>query len=93
MEQPEQLKPFAFKPGQSGNPGGRPKGGLKDYDRKRFLEMSDEDKEKFLSSIPSEVRYKMAEGNPATTTDLTTKGEAISFTVVKYGDDKPPIQT
>jgi hypothetical protein len=75
-----------FKPGQSGNPSGRPKGGLKDYDRKKFQEMSDKEKEAFLSKIPFETRYKMAEGNPANETDLTTGGQPITVNIMNYGD-------
>ena len=56
---------YRFKPGVSGNPGGRPKGGLKDYDRKKFILMSDEEKDAFLRRIAPELRYRMAEGNPA----------------------------
>lgn len=60
-----------------GNAGGRPKGGLKDYDRDKFLNMTDDEKEKFLTKISPELRYRMAEGNPETKTDITSKGESI----------------
>jgi hypothetical protein len=66
-----------FMPGVSGNPSGRPKNTLKEYDARRFREMSDEQKEEFLKTIPPEIRYRMAEGNPATATDITTKGLPI----------------
>lgn len=67
-----------FMPGKSGNPGGRPKGGLKDYDRKKFIEMTDEEKDAFLSRISPEMRYRMAEGNPHQTTD-----EKVELTLPK----------
>ena len=68
-----------FKQGVSGNPGGRPKNTLKDYDRYKFQNMTDEQKEEFLKTISNEIRYKMAEGNPATSSeiDLTSKGKQI----------------
>ena len=56
-----------FKPGQSGNPGGRPKGSLKSYDRAKFAAMTDKEKEEWLKKVPPELRYRMAEGNPDTT--------------------------
>lgn len=49
---------------ESPNPGGRPKNTLKEYDRQRFINMSDEEKEAFLSLIDPAMRYRMAEGNP-----------------------------
>jgi hypothetical protein len=69
----EHLKQYHWKPGESGNPGGRPKGTLKDYDRQRFLNMSDEEKEAFLSRIDPAFRYRMAEGNPTEDKQITVK--------------------
>jgi hypothetical protein len=64
-------------PGQpSINPAGRPKGkGLKEYDRAKFAEMSDIEKEAFLQTISPELRYRMAEGNPAQ--DVTSDGKQL----------------
>lgn len=55
-----------FKLGFSGNPGGRPKNSLKDYLKRKFSNMSDEEKEKWLKEnrVSGEVQFKMAEGNP-----------------------------
>lgn len=39
-------------------------GGLKAYDRKKFIAMTDKQKDSFLADVSKEVRYKMAEGNP-----------------------------
>jgi len=69
-----------FKPGDEwkGNAGGRPKGqGLKQYDREKFAAMTDEEKEQFLTTIPSEIRYRMAEGNPHQESDVTSAGKSI----------------
>ena len=65
---------MSFKSGAewNGNKNGRPKGtgGLKDYDRKKFTEMDDEQKDEFLNKLAPDLRYRMAEGNPHNTTDL-----------------------
>ena len=75
MASVEHIKQYQWKPGETGNPGGRPKGGLKDYDRKKFIEMSDKEKEAFLKKVAPELRYRMAEGNPQN--DITTGGEKL----------------
>lgn len=70
-----------WKPGQSGNPSGRPKNTLKAYLATKLNNMTEEEKENFLRGIPKEVQWKMAEGNPSNETDLTSAGEKIEFKV------------
>lgn len=71
-----------FMPGVSGNPGGRPKGTLKEYMSLKFREMSPEEKEEWLreNKISGDLQWRMGEGNPESKTDITTKGEKIEMT-------------
>jgi len=64
MSNPNPSPETRFKPGQSGNPGGRPKDSLKAYLREKFIAMTDEEKEEFLKTVKPEFRWRMAEGNP-----------------------------
>jgi len=58
-----------FKKGVSGNPSGRPKGTLKDYVRQKFMAMTEEEKEEFLSKISPDTIWKMGEGMPKQDTE------------------------
>ena len=82
----EPLKPVdnrrangTFGPGNNANPDGRPKvQTLKEYIRQRFLDMTPEEKDKFISQLSPIDQFRMAEGNPHNTQDLTSKGERIT---------------
>ena len=67
-----------FKPGMSGNPSGRPKGTLKDHVRIKFMEMTPEEKDKWLTDnhITGMDQWKMGEGLPKQ--DLGISGELTS---------------
>ncbi len=66
-------------PGSASISPGRPKGQtLKEYIRQRFLEMTNEEKDAFIAKLDPIDLFKMAEGNPHTTTDMTTNGQSIA---------------
>ena len=70
MPETEHLKKYQFKPGQSGNPEGRPKNTLKEFARKYFQSMNEKEQIDFLNSLnPSEV-WRMGEGNPHQSSDV-----------------------
>ena len=82
------------------NPGGRPKNSLKDYIRRKLSKMSDEEKEKWLidNKISPELQFRMAEGNPHQTEDITSDGESVipiygRKSIQGYDSDKKDIPT
>lgn len=68
-----------FKPGVSGNPGGRPRNPLKDFQREIFAAMTKEEKIEYLKDIAKLDRWKMAEGNPDNKDEVTVKDETTNL--------------
>jgi hypothetical protein len=68
-------KEYQFKPGQSGNPSGRPKDTLKAFVATKFREMNDDEKMLWLENnkVAAIDQWKMAEGNPKTDTEITAR--------------------
>jgi hypothetical protein len=89
----ENLKPF--KPGQSGNPNGRPRDPMKQFSLREFQDWTDKQKRAFLKKIKPEERWRMTEGNPKNDDTMNVTGEltiSISETVAnKHVNNTPPI--
>ena len=65
-------RPWLYKKGQSGNPGGRPVGSksMKTYIKEKLASMTPEEREDFLEGVDKKVIWAMAEGNPESKSEV-----------------------
>lgn len=91
---PKHLKQYVWKKGQSGNPNGRPKGKtLKEFAREYLESLPDDEKLEYLETLPTELVWKMAEGNPANNTDITSGGKPLILPAELINKNDTPSST
>ena len=71
----DHLEPWRFKPGQSGNPHGRPPGSksLKQFAKEYLMSLSDEEKLEYMAAMDKKIIWEMGEGKPKQ--DMELSGE------------------
>lgn len=71
-----------FKKGHPATSEGRPKGKtLKEYAKDYLMSLPDEQKTEYLASLPADIVWRMAEGNPKQDTDVGGQIKVINVTV------------
>lgn len=74
-----------FKVGNPGSPG-RPKGKtLKEFAREYLMSLPEDQKLDYLSKLPKDIVWKMAEGNPKQDTELTGNADLPISIIIKNG--------
>lgn len=63
---------------------------MKEFARDFLMSMSDEEKVKFMNSLPGDVVWKMAEGQPHQTGDITSGGKPFPILSDAVHKDESP---
>ena|SRR6185436_4148800 len=79
------LKPYAWQPGQSGNPSGRPKGILTEAYKRRLAELGPTGKQ-VAAEIADAITAKAAKGDVAAASELAdrTEGKPMQQSQVEF---------
>lgn len=81
------LLPYQYKKGQSGNPSGRAPGiSLKEYVKRKFHTMTDEEREEYLEGIDKKSIWEMGESKPSQGIGQAEDLEKLQFNIVKYDE-------
>lgn len=96
---PKQLEPYVFKPGQSGNPAGRPPGSISIIGKLKQMWADDpEDFERYVQEIRKDKSMRkpvmeQIDGKPVQPI-AGVEGQPIVVNIVQYGNNNPlPVST
>lgn len=89
METPHQLVKYVFKKGNKAAAGKHRKS-MKQYAKEYLMGLPENERIKFLNGLHPEIVWRMAEGNPHNTEDLTSGGKPLTAIDVmrQFGMDK-----
>ncbi len=82
-QEPINNRPWLFQKGNRANPGGRPKGSksMKTWVKEYLATLTEAERIEYLDGMNKVDIWKMGEGNPESSTDITSGGQTIPVLV------------